>query len=443
MTITLLVIAIGFIGMGAYWVVRMLWAMRWLRAHQCTGAFDRNRDIVVLIPVLDEAQRIAPTVRYFLQHFAHFPRLRIAIITTQAEYAKRTASVSKTTIDVVQSLCKRSPKLVHIHYPKEDGKMAHQLNYAMRHFLDQADCLFAVYNADSRPHPLTFDWVTSAMKRTGHQVFQQYGNYLENAAEFRSSIIDATLLAAACWQTRWSIGFEILHALQQPARRSRSLYDDITYPLNYCIGHGLFFTAEIYKALGGFNEAMHNEDSIFGLELSYLGERIVPVPFFDLSETPRSIRSLILQKANWFFGPLQAYSYLFTILGKRRQYEHVRFLRLVALSTKLFSHAVYWVVGPTLFAVSLILALAEPSMINTALLLAEICAFFGIPNTLAWHFAATDAHAPHRNIFLSQLIGGPMCYLLHGLSAYKTLLLVSWSALSGMTITKQKTPAYD
>lgn len=443
MNLSLAIISTGFIAIGVFWIVRMLRVMRWCGAHKKISQFDGSQNIIVLIPVLDEAERIGHTAQYFLRHFAHFPNLRIAIITTEAEYKLQAPSDCKTTIDMARDLCKLSPKIMNIHYPRTDGKMAHQLNYAMQFFLDQPNCLFAVYNADSRPDPKTLDWIVSTKQQTGYRVFQQYGNYLANSEEFRGSLAAEVLLAAACWQTRWSIGFELLHALQQPKRRlGLSIYDDVVYPLNYCIGHGLFFTTEIYKEIGGFSETMHNEDAILGLELSYLGERIVPVPFFDVSETPRSIRSLIVQKATWFFGPMQAFTYLFVLLNKRRMCERVRLLRLATLSTKLFSHAVYWVIGPTLFALSIILALIDPTPINFTLVLAEICVFFGVPNTLAWRFASSAVHSPKRNIFLSQLIGGPLCYLFHGLSAYKTLVHFALSAMTGKSISKQKTPAY-
>ena len=300
-----ILIAAGFSLMGMYWCIRMIIVAHWRKSSKRGLPKKSNTPIFVLIPVLDEVARITQTTKYFSETFKHLSGLRLIIITTEKEV---NIVKNPNTIDVVRELSEKYP-ILHVHYPKLDGKMAHQLNFAMKQLLKNPfaeNALFAVYNADSKPHPKTFDWVLSQQSKKSTQVFQQYGDYRKNVMAF-SGFSGFILTAASAWQTRWSIGFEMFNALKQKLFRNklRAQKGRVLYPLNYCIGHGLFFTKNIFVKLHGFNEYAHNEDAIFGLELSYLAEPIAPIPYFDLSDTPSTVGSLFIQKSNWFFGPLQ------------------------------------------------------------------------------------------------------------------------------------------
>ena len=58
-----------------------------------------------------------------------------------------------------------------IDYPNSKGGMAHQLNYATERI--KKDCFIAIYNADSKPHKDTFDYVSNVIEAENADVFQQ------------------------------------------------------------------------------------------------------------------------------------------------------------------------------------------------------------------------------------------------------------------------------
>ena len=329
----LYILFLGFVVVSLLWFGRIIKAYTWLRKNRRkTIKHSSNRKLYVFIPVLDEIDRIEETVKYFVETFKHLKKECLILVTTEREYEIN--DKLENTIIIAKKLEKEFEEVKVYHYPKRDGKMSHQLNYAMEETIKEGigvDDFFVVYNADSRPEKETFDWVLDMADKRKIRVFQQYGDYLKNIKNLKGVISKKILISAALWQTRWSIGFEISNALKQLKIKQKKNNKSLNYPLNYCIGHGLFFTKDIFLKLGGFNEKMHNEDLIFGLELSYLRELIMPVPYFDESDTPDSVRSLYLQKASWFFGPLQAFQYYRYILNNNN-YK----LYLFILSTKLF-----------------------------------------------------------------------------------------------------------
>lgn len=426
------IILAGFSLVALNWFKNISRTRKWIKkCNKLKIIPDYNKSIHVILPVLKEEKRIKDTVKYFLKTFSKFKNLKISIVTTEAEtlYSKNKTN----TIDIAKDLAKLNKNVLHFHYPQVDGKMAHQVNYAVKELAKKyglKNSIFMLYNADSRPDEKTFDWVTQDMKKNPtNEVYQQYGNYLLNYDRLGHSLKKAILVSAGSWQNRWSYGFEIPHALSQ-----KNKFNLLGYPLNYCIGHGLFFTKSIFDKLGGFAEDMHNEDAIFGLELSYLKKEINPIPFFDLSESPDSLKGLLIQKKNWFFGPFQAFKYFKKIISKRK---NINKSKLWILSLKLFSHALYWIIGPSLFLLSLILLIFNYSLINLVLFLLVFFIFLPIINFIANREINKDREK--KPTFFYNLCGSFIMYLMHGLSAYLAVLQALISRIFRLKIKKGKT----
>ncbi len=436
------IIALFFI-LSIFWFVQILRARRWLKTSTpvlSLSANDLARRIYILIPALDEITRLQATVNYFVHTYSKFRNLKICIITTEAEYS---ISKKNNTIDLAKKLCRKYSCIKLYHYSGPGRKMSFQLNYAMREILKQKQpkgTLFAVYNADSRPDPNTFRWILGYLKNSpSAQVFQQYGDYTKNLETISPGLRGAVLASATAWQNRWSIGFEIPHALDQfSALRNNPSLKGILYPLNYCIGHGLVYTEKIFHKLGGFMEDTHNEDAIFGLGLSYLWVRIIPIPFFDRCESPDSLRGLYLQKSNWFFGPLQSFQYYRKIVQKWRSLNR---LRLFVLSSKLFSHAVRWIVGPSLMVVGFVLTAVQQNIYLLLLMVISMITYLTAVNFFGIISVRRDFPSADRYRLLPKLlIGSIPFYFLHGLSAYRALVLSAYSKLFKTQIVKGKTP---
>ncbi|MEA3272599.1 MAG: glycosyltransferase family 2 protein [Patescibacteria group bacterium] len=483
-------IFLGFATISFYWYFKIFISYRWIKKSRKISLKHSDRyhkNLYALIPVLDEVERIEQTVKYFTNTFKHIKKFRIILISTEKEFelfdkrtqfllknlesinqiqlvrdfinlkcktdiknigdnlfdakekAKRIINKRENTIKIIKKISRNNPLVKTYHYPKLNGNMSNQLNYAIDLIIKnnkRDNDIFCVYNADSKPHPKTFNWVLQMSKKSNIKVFQQYGNYLGNIQNFKGVISGKILTSAALWQTRWSIGFEIYHALKQLKFKNRK--QSFNYPLNYCIGHGLFFTRDIYQNLNGFDTTTHNEDAIFGLKLSYAEELIMPIPYFDESDTPDSVESIYKQKANWFFGPLQSFNYYKKIVGEQVLEKKRDKMRLFILSSKLFSHAVYWVFGPTFMTLSLIIAIYKNSPYFWAVFICESILFLSIPNLLSW-LIVDRKKIKLRNSLLGILLGAIPCYLLHGLSSYRTLLKILISKIFNKKVLKEKT----
>jgi hypothetical protein len=82
-----------------------------------------------------------------------------------------------------------------------------------------------------------------------------------------------------------------------------------------------------------FFEDTHNEDAIFGLEISYEKKTIFPILFFDVADAPNTVKGLFFQKATWFFWPFQAPPYFKKLKATISEVDETR---LFFLSSKLF-----------------------------------------------------------------------------------------------------------
>lgn len=472
-----------FIFLSAYWLARILVSYFWLKREKKIfqkSAKHPARPFILVIPVLEEKEIILSTIDYFLKLIKSFPGSKLAIVTTAkeekiCEARKEIAreSVSRGARDEIISLIKadfkedlsrlseievlkkralevidkyentldvlknsRPDGALIVNYPFASGGMAHQLNFCLKSLINRGlwkDELLGVYNTDSRPDSETLFWLSA--KNTGSGlVFQQFGNYFGNIDSIlKRKFISRTLLfSSAVWQNRWSIGFEIFNSLKQFIFSGKNIFGErFIYPLNYCIGHGLFFTRDIFEK-HNFSEKTYNEDAIWGLELSYEKKMIIPLPFFDISDAPNSIKSLFFQKATWFFGPFEARLYFKKLRAKISGVDSVR---LFLLSGKLFSHAIFWLFGPTALFLLFLNALVT---LDFAPFLLCYLSFLVLPGFLVYRlFPDKKIKTGQALIFL--LIGSFFAYVMHGASAYYSIFLTAKSMFTKQEIVKYKT----
>jgi cellulose synthase/poly-beta-1,6-N-acetylglucosamine synthase-like glycosyltransferase len=203
----------------------------------------------------------------------------------------------------------------------------------------------------------------------------------------------------------------------------------------------LFVTKKIVQKTDGFSEIFHNEDAVLGLELSFIKERISPVPFFDASETPDTILGLYKQKIHWFFGPFQAFAYFNQLRKKYREKPLKEKMVLFAQSSKLFLHAIYWLCGPMAMVFLFLYPIIRGDLALFVLAYLVFAIYFAVPNVLSF---ATQNVANRNFSLISPMIislmgGGLICYFLHGLSAASSVVLSINNAVTGKPITKGKT----
>jgi len=429
-------ICASFLSLSIRWVYSIIYTYHWVQKEtDIKLSVDTNKEcLFILIPVLAEVGRIEKTVEYFIGTFSRDVNIKLVLITSESEYLYYPKT--QNTIFAAKELAKRhNDKVIHCHYPKTNGRMSHQLNWGIKNLGESitGDSLIAIYNADSKPHPETFKWIL--FKRSldpDLNVFQQHGDYTKNINSKTNSII----LSAALWQNRWAIGFELFKAI----RSVKSYKNNFFRPLNYLIGHGLIISKSVYDKSVGFSEIFHNEDAILGLELSFIKEKITPLPYFDISDTPDTIPSLYRQKIHWFLGPSQSFNYFKYLSKKYRGYSLKERTVLLFQAFKLFLHAIYWIFGPVFMFFIILYPIGAKNISLLAISYSIFFLYFTLPNFLALNlYEPKKTKRQTLNLIYSFLGGGLICYFLHGLSAISSIFLTIKYLFMGKQIAKGKT----
>ncbi|MBV9756863.1 MAG: hypothetical protein JO047_07400, partial [Alphaproteobacteria bacterium] len=187
-------------------------------------------------------------------------------------------------------------------------------------------------------------------------VVQQYAIYpFPPPRDFTAAVLSHV----ACWQTRWSLHFELgrtLIAEALPWRRGAlGAAAALVRPMLYAIGHGLFLRAGCWRELSGFPEDEVNEDAFLGLQLRLAGYRMRSVPFLEPALPPPAIGVYLRQQAVWYNGPARAWHYWRKLIrggaGRHRLRPQLGFRAAAwaALETsKLWLAALHWLLGPWL-----------------------------------------------------------------------------------------------
>lgn len=354
-------------------LARFAAAARYLRGgSRLAGAGPAAPPLVLLVPVLSEQEVIEDSLCWFAGLTAALPWLSVVYVTTEREPA---SDRWPSTRELIKRRLPQFARVSVLHYPYRYGVMAHQLNYAIERLLERGgdDLLIGIYNVDSKPSAAAVVAARAALLADRRSVVQQYAIYpFPRPHDFTSAVLSHI----ACWQTRWSLHFELgrtLLAQALPARRGAlGLAAALVRPMLYAIGHGLFFRGRCWRELSGFPEDEINEDAFFGLQLRLAGYRMRTVPFLEPALPPPAIGVYLRQQAVWYNGPARAWHYLAKLIrggpGRHRLRPLLgrRSIAWGALETlKLWLPAFYWLIGPWL-----ILVLMPALMITQGQLLA-------------------------------------------------------------------------
>jgi hypothetical protein len=282
----------------------------------------KNKNFIVIIPVLREQKILKKTLTYFLSMNYDLAKLDIILVSTEKEIKDVGVKSlnKKTTIDLIDKLKKEINKkynrqiITHLHYPLVDGKMVHQVNYSFDYILkkykkDFGDIFVALYNADSRPDLNTFSTISFLAKDRSRRVFQQSALFFDNFFDFKSKnnfFTKKYLMANAVLHSRWTLAHEIPRLLRQSFFIN---HFKKRFFLSHCVGHGLFLRLDFLKKIKAMPTITMTEDLFFGYILSSLGEAINPVPVLEKAEAPATFMSALKQKYVWFFGPMDHLSY--------------------------------------------------------------------------------------------------------------------------------------
>ena len=326
----ILLFVFGFI--CALQTLRLSISYNYLRKQNKNTSLKQNKEIFLIIPVLEEQAIINESVK----NFSKLANEKVHIVYVTSAKEKKQRNIP-TTLDLLRALKKKYPIEI-IHCPlTKNAVMAHQINYAIKKIKQKQNDNFiiGVYNVDSQITPLTIQDIYINFEKTNNKdfVIQQYTIYPSKAGGVLSHI--------ALWQNRWTLHFELGRVLVG----MNPYFSHICKTFNYVIGHGLFFTDKIWEKIGGIPQDISNEDACMGLVLYAQNYQIYSIRHIEYALIAKNIKIYIKQQSVWFNGPFYAFLYAKKICKKYS--SNFRFcLNCYIGSIKLFMHAIYWLFGP-------------------------------------------------------------------------------------------------
>jgi heme/copper-type cytochrome/quinol oxidase subunit 2 len=125
----------------------------------------------------------------------------------------------------------------------------------------------------------------------------------------------------------------------------------------------------------------------------------------------------------------------------KRNKTKVNGFKLFVLSFKLFTHALRWVLGPTLMVVGFALSLWFLNLNLFIFMIIIFIVYLSLINYLSVYLInSLDTKTKGKNThFFKIMLGSIPCYFLHGLSAYRALILSLIAKVSKKKIEKGKT----
>ncbi|MDB5179904.1 MAG: hypothetical protein JWN12_536 [Candidatus Saccharibacteria bacterium] len=320
---------------------------------------------IVCIPAYKEQSKILQTIEYFLSLDYPSSKLKLIIATTQKEKVSAT-STQHMVEEYIKSLSSNAQKRVRIvHYPRIDGLMAHQINFAAESIKDELNsAYFVVYNADSRPDPKTFKFVSSTIEsyRQKHgfylPILQQSAVFSSDRVIGQSKVSYLLGMGAAMHQTLWTLTQEITRFQAQSShvpklkQKSNILNTILHARYSHSVGHGLFVQGSHFLS-HRLPENVLNEDMPYGLLQSSLRNAISPIPLFEVASSPSKVTNVYKQKSVWF-NPFFEYNFSLQNILKNKQYTS-RF-EAYFITAQAYASLLIWLLHSIVWIGSLILS---------------------------------------------------------------------------------------
>lgn len=224
-------------------------------------------------------------------------------------------------------------KVVLYHYPKTEGNMADQLNFAMKRLLknEEGNSVYtAIYNADSiisKDFPSLIRNYIAVNKNA--LVIQQSALFLSNYNLMGNYVSSAFLRAVALLQSRWTLAHEIPRIFKQLKSSLEGAH---------IVGHGLIINLRVMEKVGFFPANFVNEDLPLGYILKLHGYKIYPFPQLENAQSPTSVKSMFTQYTTWFYGVFHYPSYIRYALWNFRDKQ---FIALI-WGVKYFVRSLLW-----------------------------------------------------------------------------------------------------
>lgn len=265
--------------------------------------------VVIVVPMLHEADRAADCVDHWAKLRADHPQLRLCVVTTERERHERPTGPHSWD-SIARAVTDRRTQ--HLHYPRVNRTYGEQLGWALDRLTSTADAPDYLYvaNIDSR---VSADGCAEIIElaAAGVGIAQQSSVFFANLAE-----LSPAATAEAFYQSRWTFEHEILRYLADtgqfwwlPTWIGARWYQ-------HAVGHGLLISRALYQQIGGLPHPRFGlEDAALGVAVRTAGHRIHPFATLECGDAPRSVRELQRQRRTWIRGPLCSLEYARTGRG--------------------------------------------------------------------------------------------------------------------------------
>jgi len=346
-----------------------------------------------------------------------------------------------STGEMIDFFIKNSTKnldfVKHIHYPKTDGLMSHQLNYACERIAAENkpdECFILIYNADSEVQPNILDEFRLKIEQ-GEKVIMQSALFLSNYNSFEKGFRQSILRSVGLVQSRWTLAHEIPRIRRQYNQGVLSNLESA-----HVVGHGACIRLDTLQKAGGYPTEFLNEDLPLGYFLALAGEKVCPLSILENAESPTSISSVITQYTTWFFGVAGYYSY----------YKHaVRYLSLPKHKACLWAginalKALLWLLTLVVWII-LILAPLFLGIESFTLIAAGIFVFFTAgSNLIVASFVESNPQILGVDSFQSKytfdmILTAPIAYLMRSFGPVRGFYQICRSYITQSAIVKKKT----
>lgn len=277
--------SIAFAATTLSYVWNIFISQRWLRHHRVSKANEGNRGagsalpkIAIIIPVYKEQSSIAQSLKFF-DNFARKKLVDVYFVTTSREKD----DTNETTHEKIQRLLPKYRRVREIISNNKVGFKAAQINYALHNYgLVEKYEWVGIFDVDSCPDDGAIDYLRYHKNDTV-QIMQM-------PTVYRPSASNAKAYAAALFQNKWSLCFEIPSWI----RWNNSQKTDM-----YLVGHGLFVNTHHPIT---FNDNSVTEDLEIGYKSSRSQIPFMLIPYFDYSLVSDSYISIIKQSVRWYKG---------------------------------------------------------------------------------------------------------------------------------------------
>ncbi|MFA5133931.1 MAG: glycosyltransferase family 2 protein [Patescibacteria group bacterium] len=336
-------------------------------------------NILLLVPVLNEAKVIKGSLEYFSKFKYPNNKLKIIFITSARE--SEPAANSANTIMIINKILPKINKLrgrnilEHSHFESTAGIKSDQLNYAVKKYWNENPEFFSrntyvgVYDVDSMsPLDACMTLAKDAMLNKFPNIYQQPTLYFKNYSRLPFSLDGILARSFSFIQTIYAVTHETLNLMRQSEIIKK--YPFIFHKSRYCVGHGLFIKWPYLKKINFFPSPI--EDTRLGHMASCLREDIRILPVFDTAEAAEGTTNKIKQASNWFLGLAMCFKDMNTaarIHGTPKFYGYWLTLH------RLYRNIIWMLRGP-LFA-GLIIYLLWQGLFSSALLVTLL--FLWIP----------------------------------------------------------------